>query len=148
MLRSAVLFAILGITPVAAQAAELRECDEAGWGLSSLDLAPGGKGARFFADGKVTVLSLWREEPACCGAAVAFLFPVAAEEGDGYMRCMLASGYASLDVDRVKSAYDPKHGLMLSIPAKLYDSDTGSSKAAPPLIVMINLGEGQIRLGR
>jgi len=134
--------------PAPALAAELRDCDQAEIGIASVSPGPGNTNIRHFYEGRVTMLLLDREEPACCAFGVAFLLP----SGDGreepaFVQCQAVIGFAGLDVAGAHSAYDPARGLTLTIPAREYVPDTGGSREIAPLVVTIDMGAGTIRIG-
>ncbi|MBC7986531.1 MAG: hypothetical protein H7X93_07655 [Sphingomonadaceae bacterium] len=142
----AALILILMSGPVAA--AELRNCGEAEIGIASVSPGPNNANIRQFYEGRVVVLALDQEEPACCAFGVAFLLP----SGDGrdepaFVQCQAVIGYAGLDVAGAQAAYDPARGLTLTIPAREYVHDTGGSRETAPLVVTIDAGAGTIRIG-
>lgn len=143
-LAATIALLLLAASPAAA---ELRDCEEAGLGLTSL--APGARNEniRHFYEGQVTMLLLDQEEPAAASMSVAFVFPSAGVDEPVYFQCMAATGYSGLDVAGADSRYDPARGLTLTIPAWRFDPETSDSQPVDPVVVTIDLGRGAIRMG-
>lgn len=136
---------LLAAAPTSA-GVDLPDCDETGWGLTELLISPSGDGIRSFADGDVLVLSVGKEEPACCGAGVAFIYPSDGKEEPVYRKCAILEGfYSDLDVDAMKASYDKDRGLVFSIPARAYDTETAEFKKAPPVTVILNRAAQTVR---
>jgi len=129
----------------AQDASLLRSCEDARVGLR--DLAIGrSSGARTFYEGDVLVMRIDQVEPAAAASGIVILAMIPDGE-PGARRCLAATQFAYLDLDRATSAYDPREGLTLSIPAR--DNDpAGTSIAGKPLVVKINRATGAISAAR
>lgn len=127
----------LGLISASAQAASVGSCE----GLDSIGNLV--DGPRYFANNEIRVAHVSTEEPA---AAPDHLLVFVAEKEGIIMgsQCFAISqfeglGFASLDLKGIKSSYDAKKGLLLSVPVYIYNPDTGGSDLQKnPVKVRIN----------
>jgi hypothetical protein len=81
-------------------------------------------------------------EPACCSSHLLVMFADEDEPGGG-MVCRIVSdsgerGFAGIDPKSVKSAYDPRRGLLVSFGYSYFPPDGDGSRTTP--------GAGQVRV--
>ena len=94
-------------------------------------------------------------EPVCCSSHLLVFIP-SPELGS---QCFAVSqnaasssasprGFANIELNRIKAAYDAQRGLLLSVPYSLYNPDGGPGKPGTAN-VRINLsGKGSVRIER
>lgn len=142
MWRTAAL--VCGLTAGAAQAAHVSQCD--GYAANAHNLSvPYDEAVREFANGRIVFLNLFVEEPVCCGAHLMVLFP---NLDDYYQDCRLISwtpslGYLNINLSDATAAYNPKSGLMISVPSRLYDAEANFGNGVL-LDVTINQAHGTV----
>ncbi len=128
--------------PVAA-GTELRDCAELGIDLTSL-VTPLATNARAYYGRQVMLYKVDTIEPACCSAGIAVVLPDGASEVGG-AKCVAAVGFGDVDVRRARSAYDPRRGLLVTLPTRLYDPETGLAGPGEPLRLRIELATSSVR---
>jgi hypothetical protein len=131
----------------AAGAAEVGPCNDLDR-ISSL-----ASQVKSFSDGKVRIAHVDTDgEPVCCSSHLVIIIPAEpigsqcfalsqnAAKGDQSPR-----GFSNVFFNQIKANYDPKRGLLLTVPYALYND----GKSAKPLStrVRVNLqGEGSVRI--
>ena len=146
LIRTLMALAILAWPALAAgQERRLVDCDAIELGPESIVAGADLSGVRTYYQGRVTLYLLDRVEPACCSWGVAIVMPAAPSDGEPEsLTCWAVSGYAGVDLRRATSRYDPRQGLLLSIPTRDYDHDTGGTRPGAPLRLRIDAGRGTI----
>lgn len=142
----------IGAGPSAAQDGSeeyplLRTCEEAYIGLTSLAVGDDGAGVREFADGQVVVMQIDQIEPAAASFGVVILTWEPLSELGGRM-CHAATQYNYLDVDAATSQTDDANRLTLTFPTRDYDHENGESVEGKPLVVSIDLEQGEVAARR
>lgn len=110
-----------------------------------------------FAEGKIRIAHVDTDgEPVCCSAHLLVFIP----SPDIGSQCFAVSqkaakgaaaalGFNSIDFGRIKGAYDPQRGLLLTVPYALYDNETGGRGQMGSASVRIDLrGNGSVRIER
>lgn len=109
--------------------------DEATSGARNI-AEPWDKNTKAFSNGSIRVALLdTGGEPVCCSYHVLVLYPSgdSSDGGDEYRACTIVndhegSGFVSVDFAKIAAAYDPKKGLLISFPYKLYNDEGGPQK--------------------
>lgn len=138
--------AILTATASIAGAENLRDCDSFEANARNLS-QPYEDAIRTYANGKIALMSLWLEEPACCGAHLLITYP---EPGENWQTCRLLSndgqlGYSNIELHNAEASYDPAEGLTIEMPASTWD---GVQNHRFWLAITINQANGQIWIAR
>ncbi len=139
--------AALIATPAMAADMSVRGCDYVSDMRNIVE--PWSEYSRTFYNGQVRVALADTVEPACCSFHLVILMPdpeselgdrkcVAIGSGDG-------NGFSGFDFDRLKANYDPAVGLILSVPHRRYDHNTGASGSLRFGRVILNLSTGTVR---
>jgi hypothetical protein len=137
-----VFLAISLLFPVAsASALELKSCDDANVGLTTL-IAPIAKNSRSFKDDKVSLFAVDTVEPVCCAAGVAVVLPDVADELGGN-QCLAVVGVASVQLDEATAEDDPAKGLLISIPTRVF-SEAADSAPGEPIRLRVNVEKGTV----
>ena len=129
MLRSCLLLSALALLATPVTALELKSCEEANVGLTTL-IAPVAKHSRTFKDDKISVYAVDTVEPVCCAAGVAVVIPDIADELGGN-KCLAVVGVASVQLDEAVSEDDPAKGLLISIPTRVFNEASDSAPGEP-----------------
>jgi hypothetical protein len=141
------LWAILIVLASAASAAEVGPCND----LDRVSLLVGQ--TRSFNEGKVRVAHVDTDgEPVCCSSHLLIVIPSpeigsqcfalsqSAAKGD-----QSARGFSDIAFARIKGSYDPKRGLLLSVPYTLYN-DSGRGKPASVSVRVDLRDKGSVRI--
>ncbi len=137
------VLALAALPGVAAAEPLVRDCDS--WIASARNLSiPYEDAIREYGNGEVAVMSMAVDEPACCGAHLMVLYPEFPDEP--FRACRIVTtpeemGWGRLDLAETVSAYDPSIGLILSIPASVFD---GQEFQPFTLRVVINRATGTV----
>lgn len=122
MIRYAI-FCFLAALPAAAQS--VSECD---WRATATAIAePWSENTRSYANGAVRVAVLDTLEPAAAAVHLLILSPPDDEIGN--RQCRIVSldgtlGFNDLNINDITARYDAERGLVLALPAALYDPET------------------------
>ncbi|MBV9043528.1 MAG: hypothetical protein JO348_10815 [Alphaproteobacteria bacterium] len=120
-----------------AGAVNLVSCNDDETTSSARNIAePWEKNARTFSNGQIRVALLdTGGEPVCCSYHLLVLYPSGDGDqgGDEYAACTVVNdyegrGFVSLDFAKLAAAYDPKKGLLISFPYRVYNEDGGPQK--------------------
>ena len=128
------LITIFALLSLAAHAAAVHSCDH----LDSIGNLVGN--VRSFAQGAIRVAHVDTEEPAL---APEHLLIFVAEEPMG-VSCFAVSadadgvGFNSVDMDKLQGSYDPKKGLLLSIPVRVWDDKKPGPKPVSSVKVRVS----------
>ncbi|MCQ0968997.1 hypothetical protein MLD63_00925 (plasmid) [Paracoccus sp. TK19116] len=142
-----VILAMVLATPAAAQS--VGECGDV---VTARNLAePWEENSATYANGDVRVAVIDTIEPAAAGFHLMVLSPPRNEIGDRQCRLIALSraegggpvGFYGIDFQGRSADYDAAKGLVLQVPIKLFDPDTGGGKPAE-LTVTINQQTGEI----
>ncbi|WP_108858278.1 hypothetical protein [Aliiroseovarius pelagivivens] len=129
-------------TPALAQS--VSECD---WRAGAAVIAePWPDNTRTYSNGKVRLAVLDTIEPAAAAFHLLVLSPPYSEVGDRQCRVVSldgALGFSGMDISKIESDYDPARGLMFTLPAGLYNPETGGSNWRQ-LSITLNQATGQI----
>ncbi len=142
------LGAVLVVLASAASAAEVGPCNE----LDRISNLVGQ--TRSFSEGKIRIAHVDTDgEPVCCSSHLIVIIP---DEPAG-SQCFAVSqraakseddhplGFSNVGFNQIKASYDPKRGLLLSVPYTLYND--GKPGKARTTRVRVNLqGEGSVRI--
>ena len=90
-----------------------------------------------FANGAIRVAHISTEEPAAVSEHLLIFIRVKEGIGDDCFAVRASHetgywGFYSLDFTKVRVSYNDQKGLLLRIPARVYDSDTADGKPSPP----------------
>jgi hypothetical protein len=144
------LWAVFIVFASAAGAAEVGPCND----LDRISSLVGQ--TRSFSEGKIRIAHVDTDgEPVCCSSHLLVFIPgpeigsqcfavsQVAAKADGSPR-----GFSNVEFSRIKAAYDPKRGLLLSVPYTLYNPEGGQGKPGS-VNVRVNLaGTGSVRVER
>jgi hypothetical protein len=119
----------------AANAFEVKSCDDANVGVSEL-VTPAAKFSRTFKDDKISVYEVDTVEPACCSGGIAIVIPDVDNELGGN-KCLAVVGVASVQLDEADK------GVLLTIPTKQFNEGS-DSVPGPPLKLRVNLEKGSV----
>ncbi len=116
---------------------DVQDCTKAGIGIATL-MTPAAKHSRYFYNGAVQVYNVNVDEPVGRSAAIAIVMPFLESDGPG-ASCTAVTFFSGIDVMKAKSSYDRSKGLLLTIPFRIYDPQTGVPKPSPtPLKIRID----------
>ena len=109
--------------------------------------------SRTFANGAIRVAHLdTGGEPVCCPSHLMILSP-GGEPPEDYRVCHMVSaraeapaGFLFVDVPGITSSYDPKLGLLLSVPTRTYENPNDGSYSEGSFAVRINQATGAVTL--
>jgi len=118
MLRALLLSLLLTTT---AQAAQQRTCDNLDANAGNVDWD---QPTRTFANGKIRMIKIDIEEPACCAVFLMALYPVPDQPFPG---CTLVGvkegyGYNKMNLETAVASYDARIGLTVRLPVVVFDS--------------------------
>lgn len=141
--------AALLATPFAASAQthELVDC-EGQWqaSIQNIWITDNGGGIRTFYNGAIRVIRIDTEEPAAASAGLVILMPEAQGwEGIPGTVCRVLWGFGSVDVDHIRSSYDPERGLTLTVPTSMMDS-SGIGQNPRDIRILINAARATAEL--
>jgi hypothetical protein len=136
---------ILGLSSPALSDAELRPCDEAGIGLTTL-VQPVASNQIALYEGKVILYNVDTIEPACCSAGLAVVLP---DKDDplGGSQCFAVIGLGAVDVTTARRSYDPARGLLVELATSTI-GENGERILGETLHLRINLADTTVRLER
>ena len=122
-MRSLFAAAALLAAAIPVTAAEVRECDFAA-SLQTL-VEPWEKNIRSYYNGQVRVARVdTGGEPACCSTHLLIMIPSKDEPAEGRVCKVVGdkgtTGYQDIAIDKIKTSYDAKRGLLISFPFKRY----------------------------
>lgn len=137
MLR-ACLFAALLATSV--DAAQQRSCDDLDANASNVDWH---EPTRTYANGRIRLIKIDIEEPACCANFLMVLYPAPGQE---FYACTLIGreeglGWGKLELMHAHATYDPSTGLAVTLPVSAYD---GMMFRKDELRLTINQAKGSV----
>ena len=144
-MRSLIATAALLATALPAAAVQVRECDFAANVTAIVE--PWEQYSRTFAKGtiRVALVDTWGE-PACCSSHLLIIAPDSAPEGGRLCRVVgdqKEMGFQAIDFSKLTASYDPKRGLLLTFPYKLY---VDGEKFRPGVgRVRVNVAKGTIK---
>ncbi len=142
MLRTCLLLSALALLADPVTALELKSCDEANVGLTTL-IAPVAKNSRTYMDDKVSVYAVDMIEPVCCAAGVAVVIPDVADELGGGNKCLAVVGVASVQLDEAVSEDDAAKGLVISIPTRVFN-EAADSAPGEPIKLRVDVEKGTL----
>lgn len=122
-MRSLIAAAALLAAAVPVTAAEVRDCDFAA-SLQTL-VEPWEKNIRSYYNGQVRValVDTWGE-PACCSTHLLIMIPSNEAPAEGRVCKVVGdkgtTGFQAIAIDKIKTSYDAKRGLLISFPYKRY----------------------------
>lgn len=143
MMRAFLALIALSVLSASASALELKSCDDANIGLTTL-IAPVAKNSRTFKDDKISVFAVDTIEPVCCAAGVAVVLPDVSDEL-GNNQCLAVVGVASVQLDEAVIEDDPAKGMLISIPTRVF-SEAADSAPGDPIRLRINVDKGTVAL--
>ena len=126
-----------------AWAFEAKPCEDAGVGLASL-VQPLARNHLVLYDGKVVVYNVDTIEPACCSGGVAVVVPDN-DDPVGGSSCTAVIAIGSVDATKGKRSYDPSRGLLLTMPTRIFDGESGL-KPGPDLKLRIDLKASKVTI--
>lgn len=140
------------LVPLGAAAQVVRDCADAPRHLSAVHAMaePFADNTRTYANGAIRLVVIDTVEPACCTHHLVVLHP----DADGMFRqCSLVSlGNASgadawsfVDLKRARASYDAQLGLKITLPASLYDFNTGGS-VPTAFAIRVNQATGRVTI--
>jgi hypothetical protein len=141
MLRTCLLLSVSALLVDPVTALELKSCEEANVGLTTL-IAPVAKHSRTFKDDKISLFAVDTVEPVCCAAGVAVVIPDVADELGGN-KCLAVVGVASVQLDEAVSQDDPAKGVLISIPTRVFN-EASDSAPGEPIKLRIDVDTGTI----
>lgn len=144
MFRLLITVLSLIASPAFANGVQIMDCD---WQSSARNIVePWEDNSRSFSNGKTRVAALDTIEPAAGWAYVLVLSPPYSELGDRQCRVIgiNGSGFAGMDFNQLRSAYDPAAGLSFTVPVDVYDFNRGVG-VPRQLWFQLNQATGQIR---
>jgi hypothetical protein len=141
MLRTCLLLSVSALLVDPAIALELKSCEEAHVGLTTL-IAPVAKNSRTYKDDKISLYAVDTVEPVCCAAGVAVVIPDVADELGGN-KCLAVVGVASVQLDEAVSEDDPAKGVLISIPTRVFN-EASDSAPGEPIKLRIDVDTGTV----
>lgn len=142
-----VLFLCALATPAAALS--VMDCNDDQSTASAANIAPPWeKNTRLFYNGQVRVAVMdTGGEPVCCSLHLLVLSPAGGQDEPEFTACHLVNdhegmGFVGLDVAKLTAAYDPKKGLLITIPYRLYKDDGGTKPGTGK--IRLNLAKGTV----
>jgi hypothetical protein len=124
-----------------AAALEIKSCDDAHVGLTEL-IAPVASNNKTYKDGKISLYAVDTVEPVCCAAGVALVIPDVSDETGGN-QCLAVVGVASVQLDETTTEDDAQKGMLLTIPARVFNEAADSAPGAP-LKLRVNVDKGTV----
>lgn len=146
-----VVLGFLAVLAMAGPAAALsvQNCSDDAATASAANIAsPWEKNTRLFYNGQVRVAVMdTGGEPVCCSMHLLVLSPAGGNDEPEYTACHLINdheglGFVSLDIAKIAASYDPKKGLLITIPYGLYKDDGGSKPGTGK--IRLNLAKGTV----
>ena len=141
------LAAGLLVAPVA-QAQVVRDCQDDAWLASPANIGePWDAQSRTFANGAIRIALIdTGGEPVCCSAHLLVLSPSGGQDGPEYRACRIVSGgqgagFFAVDIAGTTAAYDPRRGLLLSVPVGHWHP--GIETGRPPIWERLELRVNQ-----
>ena len=141
MLRTCLLLSVSALLVDPVTALELKSCEEANVGLTTL-IAPVAKHSRTFKDDKISLFAVDTVEPVCCAAGVAVVIADVADELGGN-KCLAVVGVASVQLDEAVSQDDPAKGVLISIPTRVFN-EASDSAPGEPIKLRIDVDTGTV----
>ncbi len=126
-----------------AAALEIKSCEDAHVGLTEL-IAPVASNSKTYKDGKISLYAVDTVEPVCCAAGVALVIPDISDETGGN-QCLAVVGVASVQLDETTTEDDAQKGLLLTIPARVFNEAADSAPGAP-LKLRVNVDKGSVAI--
>jgi hypothetical protein len=126
-----------------AAALEIKSCEDAHVGLTEL-IAPVASNSKTYKDGKISLYAVDTVEPVCCAAGVALVIPDVSDETGGN-QCLAVVGVASVQLDETTTEDDAQKGMLLTIPARVFNEAADSAPGAP-LKLRVNVDKGTVAL--
>jgi hypothetical protein len=139
-MKWALLTALASLAAMPAFGKELASCTDLHVGVEDVRWSdPGWR--RSFENGKVEFILVDRGEPVATSFGLAIVIP-GPEIGS---LCFATLGYTGIDLAGAKAAYNPRAGLVVTLPTSVYDdnSKTGGKPGAP-LVVTVNLKDSTV----
>lgn len=134
----------LALLSGAASAQAVVSCDNTASAFNLVE--PWDQNSRTFANGEVRVALLDTVEPAAAAFHLLMISPPRDELGLRQCRTVSmseGSGFAGLDFAALTASYDPATGLVLELPAKVFDATT--AELSPRMLtVTLNQTSGEI----
>lgn len=136
------------LLPLSATAQVVRACHDAPPHLTSVQsmAEPFAENTRTYANGNIRLVVIDTIEPVCCTHHLIVLHP----DGEGLFRaCSLVSLDANgetwnfIDLKAARASYDAARGLKVTLPASLYDFNTGGS-IPTAFAIRVNQATGQV----
>jgi len=139
----------LALLTSAAGAAEVGPCGE----LNRIDNLVGQ--VKSYAEGQIRLAAVETGEPVCCSSHLLVFIPGIDPGGS---QCFAVGdernrdsgpvrGFYSIDPNRFAGTYDPKRGLLITVPFVRYDNAQGKPGKAGSFRVRIDLrGDGSVRV--
>ena len=124
-------------------ALEIKSCEDAHVGLTEL-IAPVASNSKTYKDGKISLYAVDTVEPVCCAAGVALVIPDVSDETGGN-QCLAVVGVASVQLDETTTEDDAQKGMLLTIPARVFNEAADSAPGAP-LKLRVNVDKGTVAL--
>lgn len=152
-MKQLVLAAAIATIAGVAGAQVLHDCE--GFVASPANIAePWEKWSRSFADGAIRVALVdTGGEPVCCAVHLLVLSPSGSGEHEpAFRQCHVVSqkdwlGWLDIDFDTLVASYDPARGLLVEVPALVYDGVMGADPEATTMLrVRINQATGAVTL--
>lgn len=147
------LTALFALTlPLAAAAQVVQDCFDAPRHLTSVQsmAEPFADNTRTYANGAIRLVVIDTVEPACCTHHLVVLHP----DGEGMFRaCSIVSlggvsgadAWSFIDLPRARGSYDAALGLKVTLPASVYDFNTGGS-IPTAFAIRINQATGRVTI--
>jgi hypothetical protein len=114
-----------------AMAAVVRDCGDTG--RVEFIAEPWAENSRTFYNGEIRIALIDTEgEPACCSSHLMVLYTAEPKDEPAYRACKLITqtegglGFSGVDFAHIKATYDPKRGVLLSVPVARMSEDGAS----------------------
>ena len=142
-MRSAIAAAALLATVLPAAAVQVRDCDETA-SLQTL-AEPWEKNIKSFYQGQVRVALLdTGGEPVCCSTHLLIMMPSNDMPAEGRVCHIVGQkdqlGFENIDMARLRTSYDPRRGLLIEFPYRLYVDGLKSKSGVGRVRVNVKLG--------
>ncbi len=142
--------AMLLVLGSAATAAEVGPCND----LDRISYLVGQ--TKSFSQGKIRIAHVDTDgEPVCCSSHLLVLIPGPDIGSQCFALSQKAaqgsesqSGFSSIEFSRIKAAYDPRHGLLLTVPYTLYNPEGGQGKPGSGNLRIDLRGKGSVKIER
>jgi hypothetical protein len=133
-----------------ALAVNVRDCNDDQTTASATNIVePWEKNTKTFYKGQVrAVLIDTGGEPACCSLHLMILSPGLAQDEPPFTACHLISdhdnfGFGNIDFDKIAASYDPKKGLLITVPMIVSNGDDVQKPGVAK--VRLNLAAGTVK---